>query len=253
MKRNQLNAAHYQQAVGFADNFTNPERDEFLAETAERQAFEQAQLAKHNLQNSRLNRPLVWGAAVLAVLTAASGYFYWQTDRYAKVQQGEQELTAFLEQKAAESSEQRNDHYIVNLQQQLRQNPNNGDLWFELGQAYSLNNDFEAAMICYQNALTVLGKKAAVLGAMATADYYRHKQKLSPQAKAWIAEALQLDGKESASLLLLASDAFLHNDPQQALHYWQQVLDSEHQAVDRREIIQSIKMAEQMIQAQGKK
>lgn len=104
-------------------------------------------------------------------------------------------------------------------------------------------------MICYNNAITVLGRKAAVIGAMATADYYKNKQKLSPQATAWIDEALKLDPKESSSLLLLASDAFLHNNPKQAITYWERVLDSENQAIDRREIIQSIKMAEQMSSA----
>ncbi|QIM63787.1 cytochrome C biogenesis protein [Pasteurellaceae bacterium Orientalotternb1] len=252
MKREQLNADFYQQAVRFADNFANPDREEFLSETADRQAFEQKLLAKHHLQNASLKRPLVAGGLLLAVVLAVGSVFYWQTGRYQQVQQGERALQTFLQQKAEESSEQRNDRYIISLQNQLRQNANNGDLWFELGQAYSLNNDFDAAMVCYHNALTVLGRKAAVIGAMATAEYYRHKQKLSPQAKAWIDEALQLDPKESASLLLLASEAFLNNNPQQAREYWLQVLDGENQAIDRREIIQSIKMAEQMSQALDK-
>lgn len=252
MKREQLNADFYQQAVRFTDNFADPEREEFLSETADRQAFEQELLAKHHVQNVSLKRPLVAGSLLLAAVLVVGSVFYWQTGRYQQVQQGEQALQSFLEQKAEESSEQRNDRYIVNLQNQLRQNANNGDLWFELGQAYSLNNDFDAAMICYNNALTVLGRKAAVIGAMATAEYYRNKQMLSPQAKAWIDEALQLDPKESSSLLLLASDAFLNNNPQQAREYWLQVLDGENQAIDRREIIQSIKMAEQMSRALDK-
>lgn len=252
MKREQLNADFYQQAVRFADNFADPEREEFLSETADRQAFEQELLAKHHVQNVSLKRPLVAGSLLLAAVLAVGSVFYWQTGRYQQVQQGEQALQSFLEQKAEESSEQRNDRYIINLQNQLRQNANNGDLWFELGQAYSLNNDFDAAMICYNNALTVLGRKAAVIGAMATAEYYRNKQMLSPQAKAWIDEALQLDPKESSSLLLLASDAFLNNNPQQAREYWLQVLDGDNQSIDRREIIQSIKMAEQMSRALDK-
>lgn len=252
MKREQLNADFYQQTVRFADNFADPEREEFLSETADRQAFEQELLAKHRVQNVSLKRPLVAGSLLLVAVLAVGSVFYWQTGRYQQVQQGEQALQSFLEQKAEESSEQRNDRYIINLQNQLRQNANNGDLWFELGQAYSLNNDFDAAMICYNNALRVLGRKAAVIGAMATAEYYRNKQMLSPQAKAWINEALQLDPKESSSLLLLASDAFLNNNPQQAREYWLQVLDGENQSIDRREIIQSIKMAEQMSRALDK-
>ena len=244
--RHQLNEEHYQQAVKFAENFTNAERQELLNEIQDRHNFEQQKQAIPHLQKSPKKVPLVLGSLALIGLLCTS-FFYWQSGRYQQVQQGEQAFVAFQQQKAEESSVDRNDHYILNLQKQLRQNPNNGDLWFELGQAYSLNNDFESAMICYQNAITVLGRKPSIIGSMATADYYLNKQKLSPQAKSWIEEALKSDPQESASLLLLASDAFLHNDLKQAIDYWEQVLDSENQAIDRKEIIKSIQMAQNML------
>lgn len=243
--RAELNAQYYQQAVRFAAQFTTAEKAEFLNEIEQRQTFEQTQFSQH-LQNVPKKSPLVLLLVMLVVLVG-SGLFYWQTDRYRYVAQGQQALTQFLDQTAEENVTQRNDRYIIHLQSQLRQNPNNGDLWFELGQAYSLNNDFSSAMICYQNAITVLGRKPAILGAMATVEYYQQHQKLTPQATLWINEALQADPKESASLLLLASDAFLNNDPKKAIDYWQQVLDSENQAIDRREIIHSIKTAQQML------
>ncbi|MDO4697923.1 MAG: tetratricopeptide repeat protein [Pasteurellaceae bacterium] len=242
--RAELNTQHFEKMATFAEQFNATEKAEWLAEMADRQQFEQRLLSTQNLQNRRRSPPLAMLLMVVVVIVS-SGLFYWQTGRYSQVQQGQQALSQFVGQTADENPTERNDRYIVNLQNQLRQNPNNGDLWFELGQAYSLNNDFSSARICYQNAITVLGRKPAILGAMATADYYQHSQKLTPQAKAWMDEALKADPKESASLLLLASDAFLHNDPKTAISYWQQVLDSENQAVDRREIIRSIKMAEQ--------
>ena len=248
--RNQLNQQHYQQAVKFAENFANGERQEFLEEVQDRYAFEaqkaQQKQAAHPLQKNSQKAPLVL-AVLGAVALLGTSLFYWQTGRYQQVQQGQQAFIEFQQQKAEESSIDRNDHYIINLQKQLRQNPNNGDLWFELGQAYSLNNDFESAMICYQNAISVLGRKPAIIGAMATADYYLNKQKFSSQTKIWIDEALKSDPQESASLLLLASDAFLHNDFKQAIFYWEKVLESENQALDRKEIIKSIQMAQNML------
>lgn len=250
MKRQALNRAYYQQAGQFAKQFSPTESDEFLAENTARQAFEEVQLTAQAIPNFSAKRPLVWGGiALLSVLLSAS-VFYWKTERYTLVQQGEQALETFLTQKADEDNNQRNDHYIVNLQNQLRNNPNNGDLWFELGQAYSLSNDFESAMIALNNAMTVLGRKPAIIGAMATADYYRNKQVLSAQAKAWIDEALNRDKNESASLLLLASNAFLHNDFDQAIGYWERVLNSDNESIDRREVIESINIAKQMLQGQ---
>ncbi len=243
-ERDQLNAAHYQQAVRFAENFANDTKQEYLNELRDRHDFEKTQLALQ-LQKIPQKRPLVFGMlAFIAVLTVSVAY-YWQSGRYQQVEAGERDFQAFQQQKAEEDSRTRNDHYIVSLQNQLRDNPNNGDLWFELGQAYSLNNDFEAAMVCFHHAQTVLGRKPAILGAMATTDYYLHKQTLSAQAKAWIDEALAQDPKESASLLLLASEAFLRNDPQQAIFYWQQVLDGDNPNINRRAIIQSINTAEE--------
>lgn len=247
MNREQLNTIAYQQAVTFAENFAKEEKHEFLNEMADRRAFEQAHL---HLQNPSLNRPLARWVVLLAcvLIVSLSSLFYWQTGRYSLIKQGMESFADFQKQRAEESSSQRNTHYIVNLQEQLRANPNNGSLWLELGQAYALNNEFEEALICYQNAEKVLGKKASIWGAMATADYYLNKQRLSERASAWIEQALNLDPKESASLLLKASDAFLHHRYQEAIDYWESALESDNQALDRRAIIQSIQMAEQFIQ-----
>lgn len=244
--RDQLNQAHYQQALRSADIFAENERQDWLAEVADRHAFEQAQQAKSNWQNNATNRPLVKRGfcALLGVLLLCGGY-YWQTGRWQTVQAGRQAFSEFQQQTQSEDSRQRNDHYIISLQNRLRQDPNNGEDWLELGQAYSLNNDFESALICFDYAKRLLGEKPAILGAMATAYYYQHKQTFTPKAKNWIDQALSKDPNESASLLLLASDAFLHNQFDQAIVYWERVLESDNPAIERKAIIQSIKMAQQ--------
>ncbi len=247
-QRDKINQAYYQQAISLANHLSEDDRHEFLAELNDRQQFEQAQRQTY-LQKKSIKRPLVMMLLTFTLLL--SSVYYWQTGRYEQVKQGQAELHAFKQQRAEESSEQRNQHYITHLQNQLRQNANNGELWFELGQAYSLNNDFESALVCFRNAQTVLGEKATILGAMATAEYYLHKQQFTPQATKWVERALHLDPRESASLLLLASDAFFQNNPELAISYWERVLDNDNNpALDRKEIVKSIKMAEQMLKAQ---
>lgn len=245
--RDKINQNFYQKAPFLVQHLSETDRAEFLTELHARYQFEQTQMQR-DLQKNHRKRPLV--IVVLVITLLLSAIYYWQTGRYDLVKQGEAELKTFKQQVAEESSEQRNQRYIVHLQNQLRQDANNGELWFELGQAYSLNNDFESALVCFKNAQTVLGEKATILGAMATADYYLNKQQFTPQAKQWVERALELDSRESSSLLLLASDAFFHNNPKQAIFYWESVLDNDNNpALNRREIIKSIHMAELMLKS----
>ncbi|QLB13479.1 formate-dependent nitrite reductase complex subunit NrfG [Bisgaardia hudsonensis] len=251
--RKQLNSLYYQQAQRSVTTFTEQDKAQYLAELADRQVFEEKILQEQSaLYKSQNQKKVIFTVAAISILfiLIVSLIFYWQTGRYQQVQQAEQAFLAFQQTRSQETKEQRNDHYIINLQNRLRKDPNNGEIWFELGQAYSLNNDFESALIAFNNSTTVLGKKPAILGAMATADYYQHKQRLSSQAQEWINEALKIDPNESASLLLLASEAFLHNDFQSAILHWKNVLENDNPAINRREIIQSIQLAEQM--AKGK-
>lgn len=246
-QRERLNAQHQQQAVQFAEQFTKPEKTAFLQEVEARHAFEQSRILQKNVPNRPLAKILMTG--LLAVVLAAVAV-YWQTERYQQVQQGSAAFSMFQQQQSEKQSEQRNDDYILTLQNQLRENPNNGERWFELAQAYALNNEFENALICYANAEKVLGKQAAIYGGMATAEYYRAKHQITPQVKAWLEQALAQDPKESAALLLLASDAFLRNQFADAITYWETVLESENQAIDKREIIRSIQLAKQRLQAE---
>lgn len=246
--REQLNRETYQQAVKFAQSFTEELKTEYLNEAAARYQFEQSYKEAISPKKEKLS-PLVM-LLIFFMLIIMSSALYWQSGRYQIVQKGEQMHQAFQVQFNLEQKEQKNERYILNLQDRLRQNPNDGNLWYELGQVYALNNDFESALICYNNAQKVLGEKASILGAMATADYYSNQQILTSQANQWITKALALDQKESASLLLLASNAFRHKDYSKAIKYWRNVLDGENESIDRRAVIQSIQEARQMLDVQ---
>lgn len=252
--REQLSRENYQQAVKFAQHFAEEERQEFEHEAMQRYQFEKTQFEQNRLQKNGQNRPLAKTILIslLTVFVLSSAY-YWQSGRYQAVQEGISAHQAFQRQSVEHPTESKNDRYIVSLQNQLRENPNNGDLWYELGQAYTLNNDFDSALICYDNAEKLLGKRPAVLGAVATARYYDNGQKMTPEIQSIIDQALSLDKTESASLLLLASDSFLNNRYQEALDYWRKVLDGNNEAIDRRAVIQSMEMARQMLQGQQRK
>lgn len=249
--RDQLSRENYQQAVKFARHFADDVRLEYEREAEQRYQFEKAQFEQNALQNNAKNRPLAKMAtfSLVAILLLGIAYYAF-SGRYQVVQEGLKAHNDFQQQVSDAHGTSKNERYIISLQNQLRENPNNGDLWYELGQAYALSNDFDAALICYDNAQKLLGKKAAILGAVATARYYDNGQKMTAEINAIINEALSLDKNENASLLLLASDSFLNNNYQQALDYWRKVLDSNNEALNRRAIIQSMQMARQMLEGQ---
>ena len=176
--------------------------------------------------------------------------YYFSLSRFDYVQQGQQEFNAAQQKRESASVTEKNEDYIIEVQNKLRQDPNNGDNWVELGQAYMMNNDFDNALKAYSNAAGLIGSKPHLLGLAATALYYDAGQRITPKVKQLIETALQQDPQETSSLSLLASDAFLTTEYQQAIELWQQLLDSSHGNIDRRSIIQSMQMAEQLHKAQ---
>ncbi|QLB42185.1 cytochrome C biogenesis protein [Mannheimia pernigra] len=249
--RDQLSRENYQQAVKFAQQFADDVKQEYEREAEQRYQFEKAQFEQSELQNNAKKRPLarMTTLSLLAILLLGVAYYSF-SGRYQVVQEGLNVHKDFQQQMSEAHGTSKNERYIISLQNQLRENPNNGDLWYELGQAYVLSNDFDSALVCYDNAQKLLGKKAAILGAIATARYYDNGQKMNKEISAMIDEALSLDKNESASLLLRASDGFLNNNYQQALDYWRKVLDGNDNAINRRAIIQSMEMTRQILEGQ---
>ncbi len=184
---------------------------------------------------------------LLMIVLPVSGYF--ALDRFDIVLRGEQALTAARQRLADADTAERNDDYIGTIQNRLRRNPNDAQQWLELGQAYMLNNQFDNALIAYGNAEKLSGSKASILGLAATARYYQSGQRITAQVRRLLDSALQQDPQETASLSLLAGEAFLHADYAEALDLWQRLLDSGKPDVDRRAIIQSMQMAEMLQQS----
>ena len=117
---------------------------------------------------------------------------------------------------------------------------NNPELWAQLGDAYMQNDEFDHALIAYSNAEKISGTTPAILGLKATALYYQAGQTITPEIQQVMDEALKQDKNEISVLTLLATEAFKNHEAEKA--YWQQLLDSGNVAVDRRTVIQRIKM-----------
>ncbi|AKD37999.1 protein NrfF [Pasteurella multocida subsp. multocida OH4807] len=178
------------------------------------------------------------------LLIALPSLYYFSLSRYAEVEQGE---AAFLQQQMQlmeQAISKQNEDKITQIQNKLRQDPNDAENWLALGQAYIENNEFDSAMIAYQNAQGLLGNKPYILGALATALYYQSGQQLTDAVQALLNQALTEDPQEISSLSLIATEAFVQGNYQKAAQTWQKMLDSDRPNVDRRTLIQRIQMAE---------
>ena len=183
---------------------------------------------------------------VFALLLAIPFAYYFSLERFSRVQQGEQEQIAQHNQQLETTEENKTEAIIGKIQDKLRQDPNSAENWIKLGDAYMQNNDFDSALVCYGNAEKIDGRKPTTRGLMATALYLQANQQITPQVQQFLDEALTQDPKEVSALSLLAAEAFKTRDYSTALDYWQQILDSGNSAVDRRAIIQKMKMVDFM-------
>lgn len=198
---------------------------------------------------SAVKNTSVFSAFLWLILIGVPLAYYFSLNRFDAVKQGEQAFADKQKQLQTATATERNTDYVTSVQNKLRKDPNDADAWMELGQAYALNNEFEHALVAYGNAERLRGSKPEILGLAATALYYQAGQKITPKVRQLIDAALQQDKYETSSLSLLASEAFLKTDYEQAIRYWQQLLDSGRQEVDRRKIIETMRMAEQLQKA----
>ncbi|MFC1116414.1 protein NrfF [Pasteurella multocida] len=181
---------------------------------------------------------------LIVLLLTVPTLYYFSLPRYAAVEVGEQAFLAQQMQLMEQAISQQHEDKITQLQQKLRQDPNHAENWLLLGQAYLDNAEVEHALIAYGNAQQLLGDKPAILGAIATAYYYQAGQKMTAKVDALLTQALTADPFETASLSLIATDAFVQGNYQKAAQIWQKMLDSDRPNVERRLLIQRIQMAQ---------
>ena len=181
----------------------------------------------------------IWVFAILLVLPLS---YYFSLDRFERVQQGEKEMIELANKKADTSMVHQKEDMVLKIQNKIREDVNNPELWAQLGDAYMQNDEFDHALIAYSNAEKISGTTPAILGLKATALYYQAGQNITPQIQQIMDQALKQDKNEISVLTLLATETFKNHQPEQSKAYWQQLLDSGNAAVDRRTVIQRIKM-----------
>ncbi|OOF78098.1 nitrite reductase [Rodentibacter caecimuris] len=181
---------------------------------------------------------------IFALLLAIPLSYYLSLDRFSRLQEGEQAMISQHNKQIEMADFHKKEDVISKIQDKLRANPNNDEAWIQLGEAYVQNNEFDHALIAYANAEKLSGSKPNILGLKATALYYQAGQRLTPEIQQLLTQALKQDKKEVSSISLLATIELEQRNYSQAKNYLQQLLDTGNAAVDRRMVIQRMKMLE---------
>lgn len=130
----------------------------------------------------------------------------------------------------------------------------NGWAWYylarhlvSLGQINEAARAFERASAFVENSQD----RAIILGQYAQAAYISEGQQITGEVQAIIDQAQRLDPAEQSVLQLLGADAFINENYQGALTYWQQLLGMSPAEEDRQFLNQMIAEAQTRMEASG--
>ncbi|PSU34414.1 nitrite reductase [Photobacterium lutimaris] len=206
-----------------------------------------ALIIAHSFRYNRKVTPI--SLIIIGVLTVVSvtSYTFLGHEPKNTVMRPVVALEALPEEMLMSASEL-NQKRIEEIQDKLREDTQNGELWYALGNAYMYSSEFENAGTAFLYALRLSPEpQSNIYSAMATASYYQEKQHFTPQSQAWLEQALALDENNISALMLLASDYFLNARYQKAIDTWQQILDTDRTDLDRVEVINAINRAKRFI------
>lgn len=143
---------------------------------------------------------------------------------------------------------------IFELGAVVEQDPENGwALYFIARHLVTLGQMPEAAMF-FERAAQFIDNpadQAVVLGQYAQAEYIVSEQQMTDKVRSIISEAQRLNPDEPAILQLLGADAFINQDFQAAITYWQRLLNMGPDADDAAFLRSVIDQAQQMLGTAG--
>ncbi|MBL0710626.1 MAG: c-type cytochrome biogenesis protein CcmI [Colwellia sp.] len=122
--------------------------------------------------------------------------------------------------------------YINDMKKYLVEKPDDSEAWYNLGKVYVSAGEFDLAIAAFEQVIRIEGEHADLLGAIAQARYYQNNQKIDAQVQSLIDKALALDINDPSTNILLGMYNFTSQKYQQAIGYWQRVIDTKRQGVN---------------------
>ncbi|WP_166364172.1 c-type cytochrome biogenesis protein CcmI [Pseudomonas akapageensis] len=215
--RTALNVALYQERVAELQ----AEQDEGVLSSAQMDSG-RAEAARELLADtegaeplrvSRLGKPLPIFAAVLVPVLGLGLYLHFGasdkvelTREFSRAPTSMEDMTQRLERAVAAQ-------------------PDSPEGLYFLGRTYMTQDRPADAAKMFERTLALAGRQPELLGQLAQARYFASGKQWSPELQALTDEALKADPKEVTSLGLLGIAAFEGERYQQAIDYWQRLLE----------------------------
>ena len=114
---------------------------------------------------------------------------------------------------------------VSRLERAAAAQPESAEGWYFLGRAYMAQNRAADAAKAFERAVAVAGRQPELLGQWAQAQYFANNKQWNDTLQALTDEALKADPKEVTSLGLLGISAFEAKRYQEAISYWQRLLN----------------------------
>ncbi len=195
-------------------------------------------------------RRLRWLTVVLAVaIPAAALGLYFQWGAYEGVQQ--RELFTQLQEQGAPAVED----LLAQLEAKLAANPDNAEGWFMLARSRTSLGQYAQAAEAFRRLALLLEAEpqeaAAVYGLQAQALFFANDGNINQGVREAIAQAFKRNPQESNALSLLGIDAFEQERFNDAVKYWQQVLDVTPDTANADSIRAGIARAQELMAARG--
>ena len=201
------------------------------------QDIERNQLDKNNAHANTKRLSVIWPIMLTVFIIGFSGYYYQQHGSYT--------LVSSTPKLSEETSEQFNQEQaaLAELQKMktaLEQSPENSDLWYSYGQGLVGTRQFDQAQTAFNKVIELEGEKADIFGAKAQASYYKNQQQITAEVQTFIDKALALDPKDPSTNILLGMHQFLAQHFEEAIAYWQIVVDDSRNNVNVTALQQAI-------------
>ena len=143
---------------------------------------------------------------------------------------------------------------VARLERAAAAQPDSAEGLYFLGRAYMAQNRPAEAAKVFERAANLAGRQPELLGQWAQAKYFADDKKWSDTLQALTDEALKADPKEVTSLGLLGIAAFEERRFQEAIGYWQRLMDELPDGDASRSALEGgIAKAREQLQASGAK
>lgn len=211
------------------------ELDKSFVQDIEQNNAEQVKVAARSNKLS-----VIWPITLSLFVLVFSVYMYSKQGAYKQLSEPRVNASQQNPQQAQMAQMQAQ---LAQLQQTVTTEPNNSDAWYSLGQMYVGMGEFVKAIAAFDKVIAIEGEHADLIGAKAQATYYAAEQKITPEVQALIDKALAIDPIDPSTNILLGMHNFMNQSYQNAINYWQKVIDSGRQTVNVEALTQAINEA----------